>query len=1275
MASVGRKAFFSILMCALALDAARALTGEEPDYSAGMLDRAAALVAAKGVTCERYPDAKDVAVAEMDRIRYAADGTYVQWFEQYVKVLTEEGRREHLVVTSSFTIPYQRGPEDCRIALLEIVKPDGRVEAVDVAAQSRIAIDASSMSQNIYNPNDKHVQVNVAGLEVGDVLHAVFFDRIVQPRMKDMWGDWMVFESPSPILRKVVEITAPRERPLAHTALKSEVPGTVKSSVAEQGDSIQYRWEATNVPQMFPEPDMPDPRAVVQRVLVSTVPDWQTVSRWYWALSQPHYAVTPEIRAKVEELTRGRDVRLDRIEALFRFVSQQIRYMGITVEAESPGYEPHDVRDTFEARHGVCRDKAALLVAMLREAGFEAYPVLIHVGPKKDAEVPLPYFNHAIVAVREADGSDLLMDPTDETSSQLLPGYLRGNSYLAATPAGDTLKTSPIEPAAENLMRIVTCAKLSGDDRMEAETEFRFEGVNDVAYRGFFARSKPEDHRRFFDGLMEGAAPGARITQIKFSPADMTDVSTTLTVRVSFGAASPVITCGSESMLALPLLGSRIGAVNFAVGKAGLQVRKYPLETDMACGVVETCSLDMGSVTGRVLALPAAKDIKSDAIEWHFSARQAGSALEAQSDYRLHVVEFTPPQYLELKSTLQMIERQAREMVVLESSAGTAPGADTVTLDERVEYVLKDACNWTERRSARKRILTYGGKKVSGELKIGFNSGWESVRLIRATTVSVDGKLQEAGAAAINLMDEGWAGGAARYPAGKILVVSLPGVEVGCTIDYEYERSVSNHPLFSAWESFRGYDPILRKSVAVDAPAGLVKWDTFLFEGGQHRPPTNGPGGRVRAEWSFQDAPAVRKEALQPPWFTFNPTVFLSAGEWPRYARDVSARLERNARDGRAAVRLAKAATRGCRSDLAKLQAIRDCVALKVRLTEPGLNAMPLDALCGADRTLAEGYGNSADRAALLYAMLRAAGLRPEFVLASDWAAMEELQARVREWPSSSVFPAVLVRVQARDPEDGKQAWVYLNDTDQYAAPGATPHADRFGLTLPAGEVFRIVPMRPDRAETGCVVDVSTNGSARITRRDRVYGNAFGSERKRFQEMTPEELRRYGQDLTAGVAQSATMEGELRTDFTGYPGRIEFTVNVPDYAVCSGPFLYFLYPGWPQGLFGARTDTRVTPLCYSGSVDSRAELIFRIPSGYEPGIAPAAWQRDDVGGARSRIRVRGAFDAGAREWRSDIALRLDPCVVAAERYSEVLDFDEELAHKRNRTLLFARPEK
>jgi len=67
-------------------------------------------------------------------------------------------------------------------------------------------------------------------------------------------------------------------------ALKDPVEGTVTYSTYECGDQIIYRWETANVPGFYPEPGMPPSYTVVQRLLVSTLPDWNAISIWYWAL-------------------------------------------------------------------------------------------------------------------------------------------------------------------------------------------------------------------------------------------------------------------------------------------------------------------------------------------------------------------------------------------------------------------------------------------------------------------------------------------------------------------------------------------------------------------------------------------------------------------------------------------------------------------------------------------------------------------------------------------------------------------------------------------------------------------------------------------------------------------------------------------------------------------------------------------------------------------------------------------------------------------------------
>ena len=97
---------------------------------------------------------------------------------------------------------------------------------------------------------------------------------------------------------------------------------------------------------------------------------WSVVSRWYWDLSKPHLdAITPAMKKQVADLTAGASTDMDRIKAVFYYVSKKIRYMGITPEKDRPGFEPHDVAITYEKKYGVCRDKAALLVSLLRAAG------------------------------------------------------------------------------------------------------------------------------------------------------------------------------------------------------------------------------------------------------------------------------------------------------------------------------------------------------------------------------------------------------------------------------------------------------------------------------------------------------------------------------------------------------------------------------------------------------------------------------------------------------------------------------------------------------------------------------------------------------------------------------------------------------------------------------------------------------------------------------------------------------------------------------------------
>ena len=1257
----------SVLFCILcAASACRA--ADEPDFSAGILDRAEVLRTAEGVTRAKYPDADEVLVAGIQRIRYNEDATYVQWQEQYFKLLTEAGRRGRRTLSSYFTIPYQRGPEDCRITMVEIVKPNGTAVQVDLEKQSRIMIDPGAMAANIYNPNNKIIRVNVPGLEVGDVLHFVMYDRIVHPRMRDTWSDWFVFENRRPIVRSIAEVDGPVRKPLRSIVLKDPVEGTVKHTKEERDGRIRYRWEARDVPRMFPEPNMPPVHTCVQRVLVSTAPDWETVSRWYWKISEPHYETDDAIREKVRALTEGIDTERKRMEAVFQFVSQQVRYMGITVEGTSPGYEPHDVRDTFKRRHGVCRDKAALLAAMLRVAGFQAFPTLIHVGVKKDPEVPQPWFNHAIVAVREKNGAYTLMDPTAETTTRLLPSHLNDRSYLVATPAGETLRTSPIDPAAQNLMRITTHGSVDPEGALQARTRFHFEGANDNAYRGWFARLKPEDRRRYFEGLVKRAAPGARVVGFDMAPEDMTDTRQTLEVTLRYAADNTLVEGANTCMLPLPVLGLRVGMVNHILGRTGLKVRKYPLKTEIACGVRETVTLDLTGAWESSPVLPRTEPMQNDALAWNRSTAFSNNVLHARSDFRLEVTEFSPMQYLDLKDALRRVERDSRKMPVFPRRQGRK--GDVLILDDDVVHVLKDARNWTSTRSVRKKVLTYAGKKRNSELKLAYNPVWEDVTLAKAVVTSPDGEEHEIRPEEINVMDAPWVGAAPRYPAGKILVASLPAVEVGATISYRVVRTYRDHPFFAAYENFAAFDPMEHKSVRLECPTDMRL--SLLWSAGQPKASAvvRAEQGRRISAWSAGPSPAMKRESRLPPQWSFRPTLAVSAGRWEAYAKALGAALTDAARRQEQARELARELTRTKTDPWLSLSAVRDAVALRIRAAGPSLNELPFTHITPADTTLREGYGNNVDRAVLLYAMLREAGFDPEFVLAFGVPAVAELSKVVHGAPAAWHASAVLVRVRGRLGLSDDES-VYLNDTDQYARLGATPHDGRTALTVPRGEWEEIRAIRAGTHEAEYEMIVRPNGDTRITKRRLVHGMAYARENKRFSELTPEKRRRHFLELVAEVSQAAEPHGELTTDFDVYPGVVEFTVDVPGFATCEDPYLYLTLPETLREFLGLRADTRENPLYFPGHHRRRIRFDIEVQGRYAVEHIPPGLDLALVGGGPigARVRTDAKVTADVTRIRVEWEASRSPAVIKAVRYPALQDAQRALAHRAVRTVL------
>ncbi|HEX4822808.1 MAG TPA: DUF3857 domain-containing protein [Candidatus Polarisedimenticolaceae bacterium] len=139
-----------------------------------------------------------------------------------------------------------------------------------------------------------------------------------------------------------------------------------------------------------------------------------------------------------------------RIEAIVRALHATVRYSG--VEFRESTIVPAPPAETSKRRFGDCKDKATLLVALLRGAGLQAHVALVATGLGRDPDPDLPgieVFDHAIVVV---EGTPRLwIDATaDNFRVGDLPIGVAGRLALVASKSTPGMERIPESTAARN---------------------------------------------------------------------------------------------------------------------------------------------------------------------------------------------------------------------------------------------------------------------------------------------------------------------------------------------------------------------------------------------------------------------------------------------------------------------------------------------------------------------------------------------------------------------------------------------------------------------------------------------------------------------------------------------------------------------------------------------------------------------------------------------------------------------------------------------------------
>ena len=180
---------------------------------------------------------------------------------------------------------------------------------------------------------------------------------------------------------------------------------------------------------------------------------------------------------------------------------------------------------------GDCKDKAAVIVAMLNELGVDATMVLVRTGHRgrfRSEVASLAPFDHAIAYVPELD---LYLDGTAEfTGSRELPAMDQGALALQVNAGSAKLVTLPDNDPKTHVKRRVVSMRLSSSGNAELELAYTTSGASAAAWRQRYAGEATRRARVLEDLGQE--FPGIDIPSNGLSLNDVSNYEEPVSLRV-----------------------------------------------------------------------------------------------------------------------------------------------------------------------------------------------------------------------------------------------------------------------------------------------------------------------------------------------------------------------------------------------------------------------------------------------------------------------------------------------------------------------------------------------------------------------------------------------------------------------------------------------------------------------------------------------------------------------------------------------------------------------
>ena len=425
---------------------------------------------------------------------FEADGsTRTVWRLMY-RVVTEAAVAPNAQVEADWAPWYDEKP----VITARVVTASGTVHTLDANAVTESPARDSSL--DIFSDN-RILRAPLPAVEVGAVVEYVITVNGRSPIAGAGTSSVFTMARGVPVQRTRLILDAPLSlQPRIENRSKLQ-PAVEEKDGRRRTTFVSDRIEPDDKLEYY----LPFDQAAYPYIAFSTGTSWQHIAEEYSKIVDRQIAGS-DLQKIVRSAAGNATDRREIVARVLAAIQKDVRYAGVEVGEGS--IVPRPPATVLKNKYGDCKDKATLLVAMLRSAGLAAHVALLRAGSDLDVHADLPglgRFNHAIVRVDGVDGQPpIWVDPTDEFArAGELPIEDQGRMALIAEPATAALTATPESLSAVNRYTETRTFQLPEEGKSRVIEVTESIGVDDAYQRRYYAGTETKTYREQMEGYVK----------------------------------------------------------------------------------------------------------------------------------------------------------------------------------------------------------------------------------------------------------------------------------------------------------------------------------------------------------------------------------------------------------------------------------------------------------------------------------------------------------------------------------------------------------------------------------------------------------------------------------------------------------------------------------------------------------------------------------------------------------------------------------------------------